>query len=166
MNPQPYSCLLSNLTHFTYTAIFPFYNHVDTILKSVRLMPRLTHFTTKVCPEPESSVVEDELALALGHIDLNDAWMEFDTVYTLVAHTVIYLGLEGVLEEFRVDDVKMEGIRENLEEVLSQRLQEWWNYAGAGVWRRKERKKGEEIEGERQVHNHVSIGEVSTAAVV
>ena len=79
--------------------------------------------------------------------------MEFDTAYTLIAHTVIYLTPmeengekagqagpwlgQGKLEEFRVDDVKMEGIRENMEEVISQRLQEWWVYAGEGLWKRK-----------------------------
>jgi hypothetical protein len=146
----PFTALLNNLTHFTYTAIFPFYNHVETILHSVRAMPNLTHLAFKLCPEPESTVIDDELKLALGHIDINDAWMEFDTAYNLVAHTVIYLTpvmpgngkvgqAHGKLEEFRVDDVKMEGIRENLEDVLSQRLQEWWGYAGEGVWRRKER---------------------------
>jgi hypothetical protein len=49
----------------------------------------------------------------------------------------------GRLEEFRVDDIRMEGIRESLEVVLSQRLQEWWGYAGDGVWRRKEDVSGE-----------------------
>lgn len=172
-HPSPFSLLLSNLRHFTYTAIFPFYNHVETILHSVRTMANLTHLAFKLCPEPESSVIDDELKLALGHIDVNDAWMEFDTAYTLIAHTVIYLtplgcsdgeeaqpvhdppGPEsggthlsghGKLEEFRVDDVKMEGIRQNLEEVLSQRLQMWWAYMGGGIWRRKERTDGQKRE--------------------
>ena len=127
-----------NLSHFAYTAIFPFYNHVDEVLKSVRKMKNLKSFATKLCPEPDSNVVEDELADALGHIDINDAWMEFDTAYTLVAHTVIFLTVEGVLEEFHVDDVKMEGIRENLEQVVSARLQEWWVYGGNGLWKRKD----------------------------
>jgi hypothetical protein len=160
----PFSTLLTTLHHFTYTAIFPFYNHVETILHSVRAMPKLTHLTFKLCPEPESTVIDDELKDALGHIDVNDAWMEFDTAYTLIAHTVIYLTPEaggeagqnsaetqllgqGRLEEFRVDDVKMEGIRENLEEVISQRLQEWWVYAGGGVWRRKERTGQKVVQG-------------------
>jgi hypothetical protein len=138
---SPFSSLLINLTHFTYTAIFPFYNHVETILHSVRAMSNLTSLTFKLCPEPESTVIDDELKLALGHIDLNDAWMEFDTAYNIIMHTVIYLtpdgGGKGKLEEFKIDDVKMEAIRENLEDVISQRLQEWWVHAGEGVWRRK-----------------------------
>ena len=114
-------------------------------------MPSLTHLTIKLCPEPDSTVIDDELRAAQGHIDVHDAWMEFDTAYTLAAHTVIYLTAEngghGVLQEFRVDDVKMEGIRENLEEVITQRLQEWWVYGGGGVWRRR---KKESVEGNRQ----------------
>jgi hypothetical protein len=183
---SPFSALLTNLTHFTYTAIFPFYNHTETILHVVRKMPNLTHLAFKLCPEPESTVIDDELALALGHIDVNDAWMEFDTAYTLIPHTVIYLTPmeesgdkdgrpdqgsagtrlgQGRLEEFRVDDLKMEGIRDNLEEVITQRLQEWWVYVGGGVWRRKERtcrtvgtaeekekeKEGEGVEGSSDV---------------
>lgn len=125
-------------------------------------MPNLTHLAFKLCPEPDSTVVDDELNLALGHIDVNDAWMEFDTAYTRIANTVIYLtaivpsdgkvGLaHGKLKELRVDDIKMEGIRDNLEEVLSQRLREWWDYVGEGVWRRKERIGGEMVEETEEV---------------
>jgi hypothetical protein len=149
--PSPFSILLINLTHFTYTAIFPFYNHVETILHSVRAMSNLISLTFKLCPEPDSTVIDDELKLALGHIDLNDAWMEFDTAYNIIMHTVIYLtpegGGKGKLEEFKIDDVKMEGIRENLEDMISQRLQEWWCHAGEGVWRRKKAGKGLPGEG-------------------
>lgn len=164
-NPHiPFSTLLHNLRHFSYTAIFPFYNHIETILHSVRAMCNLTHLTFKLCPEPESTVIDDELHAALGHIDVNDAWMELDTAYTLITHTVIYLTAlgEGKLEEFRVDDVKMEGIRENLEDVISQRLQEWWIYAGRGAWKRKERTSQKPVQGEE---NEVQlVGELSSAA--
>ena len=150
---SPFTSLLTNVTHFTYTAIFPFYNHVETVLHSVHKMPNLSHLTFKLCPEPESTIIADELEEAQGHIDVNDAWMEFDTAYTLITHAVVRLtaieeaerkgGPDGMrlragkLEEFRVDDVKMEGIRDSLEDVISQRLQEWWVYAGEGLWKRK-----------------------------
>jgi hypothetical protein len=182
---SPFSTLLTNLTHFTYTAIFPFYNHIETILHSVRKMPNLTHLAFKLCPEPESTVIDDELALALGHIDVNDAWMEFDTAYTLIAHTVIYLtpmeesggkevrqgqdsaGIElgqGRLEEFKVDDVKMEGIKDNLEKVITQRLREWWVYVGGGVWRRKERTCTTVGTAKEKVKEGVAVGGSSNGA--
>jgi hypothetical protein len=150
-------------------------------------MPSLTHLAFKLCPEPESTVIDDELKLALGHIDVNDAWMEFDTAYKVIAHTVIYLtpmgaseaqaarvggvgsglGLghgaragirlgQGKLEEFRVDDIKMEGIRENLEDLLEQRLQKWWAYGGGGVWRRKGRS-GRGGDGEEGVGGSIQV---------
>ena len=129
--------VFASLQHFSYTAIFPFFNHVDEILKNVRKMKKLKTLTTKLCPEPESSVIDDEIKACLNHIDINDAWMEFDTSYTLVAHTARYLAVEGQLEELRVDDVKMEGIREQLEETVSEILRSEWAYtASSGIWKR------------------------------
>jgi len=134
--------MYTNLTSFTFTAIFPTYNHVDEILKSVRKMTNLKFLHTKLCPEPQSSVLHDEITEAHGHIDVNDPWNEFDTSYTLIAQTVIFLTVEGQLEELRVDDVKMEGIRETVEASVTQRLQQWWTYAGNGVWRRQSKRAG------------------------
>ena len=126
--------LFANLESFNFTAIFPFYNHVDEILKSVRKMKNLKILRTKLCPEPDSTVLNDEIEAAGGHIDVNDPWNEFDTAYNLIAHSVLYLTLEGQLQELHIDDIKMEGIRENIESSITQRLQEWWCYRGDGVW--------------------------------
>jgi len=129
--------MFTKLTSFSFTAIFPFYNHVDEILKSVRKMKHLRTLCLKLCPEPESTVLADEIEDAKGHLDVNDPWNEFDTAYMLVSHTVIALTVEGQLSELRVDDVKMEGIRDTLETLISSRLQEWWSYEERGIWRRK-----------------------------
>jgi hypothetical protein len=128
--------MFASLQSFTFTAIFPFYNHVDEILKSVRKMRCLKVLRMKICPEPHSTVLVDEIDAAGGHIDVNDPWNEFDTAYRLIAHTVLFLSVEGRLEEFRVDDVKMSGIRENLEGSITERLQESWIYRGDGIWSR------------------------------
>lgn len=126
--------MFAGLRSFTFTAIFPFYNHVHEILKSVRKMRRLQLLQMKICPEPHSTVLADEIDAAGGHIDVNDPWNEFDTAYGLIAHTVLFLSIEGRLEEFRVDDVKMSGIRETLESTITDRLQESWIYRGDGIW--------------------------------
>lgn len=126
--------MFAELRTFTFTAIFPFYNHVDEILKSVRKMKRLRVLRTKLCPEPHSTVLRDEISAAGGHIDVHDPWNEFDTAYSLIAHTVLFLTVEGQLQELHVDDIKMAGIRETIEGSITQRLQEWWVYRGDGIW--------------------------------
>ena len=131
--------MLAELQSFTFIAIFPFFNHVDEILKTVRKMRRLKILRTKLCPEPQSTVFNDEIASAGGHIDVNDPWNEFDTAYTLVAQTVHILATEGQLQEFHVDDVKMTGIRETLENSLKPHLEELWLYRGDGIWIRQMR---------------------------
>ena len=131
-NPEA-SALFANLTSFSYTAIFPFYNHVDEVLKLIRQMHNLRYLSTKLCPEPGSSVIDEETRG--GHIDLNDAWMEFDTSYSLVSHAVEAMGVEKKLVEFQALDIRMEGIRENLVGMIGQRLK-GWVYAGDGLWRK------------------------------
>ena len=58
--------MFGNLTSFSFVAIFPFYNHVDEILKSVRKMKKLQKLSLKLCPEPESTVLADEIEEAQG----------------------------------------------------------------------------------------------------
>ena len=54
----------------------------------------------------------------------------------LACHTIIALTLEGELQEVHVDDVKMEGIRQHLEETITKKIVPWWVYGGNGVWKR------------------------------
>ncbi len=129
------TCMLSKLEKFTYTAIFPFYNHVDDVLKNIRKMSNLKHLCLRLCPEPRSSVIDDELMDAKGHIDLVDAWMEFNTSYGLVAHTVRFLCIEGSLQELQVEDVWMEGIKDGLIESLTAILDSKMIHQGNGLWR-------------------------------
>jgi hypothetical protein len=127
--------MLAKLERFTYTAIFPFYNHVDEVLKNIRKMTTLKHLSFRLCPDPASSVIDDELADSRGHIDISDAWMEFNTSYTLVAHTARFISVEYCLQEFQVEDVAMEGIRDGLIETLNGILDSKMTHQGNGVWR-------------------------------
>lgn len=65
------------LRTFSYTAIFPFYNHVDEVLNCIKTMTRLQSLFMKLCPNFGSTVLEDAMQAALGHIDLNDPWNEY-----------------------------------------------------------------------------------------
>lgn len=128
--------MLAKLETFTYTAIFPFYNHVDEVLKTIRKMSNLKHLGFRLCPVPGSSVIDDELAGANNHIDISDAWMEFNTAYTLVAHTARYVSVEYCLQEFLVEDVAMEGISDGLIESLNRILGTKMSHQGGGLWRK------------------------------
>ena len=83
--------VLSNLQEFSFTAIFPFYNHVDNILKCIRKMRSLERLYIKLCPSPESKVLDE--AVEEGHIDLNDPWNEWATKTSLLCSTLLTCAL-------------------------------------------------------------------------
>lgn len=132
--PHPAQIFLAGLKEFSFIAIFPFYNHVDDILKCIRRMTSLRKLCMKLCPEPESTILEDEMKAANYHIDLNDPWSEFNTSYRLVAHTVRSMGVEAQLEKFIVDDYKMAGIWDSVKKTISDVLAHLWAYDGMGKW--------------------------------
>lgn len=68
--------MLRNLRDFSFIAVFPYYNHVDDILKCIRRMRNLENLFIKLCPDPESTALDDAVKAAKGHIDLNDPWNE------------------------------------------------------------------------------------------
>jgi hypothetical protein len=137
LSPSPgINIMFAKLEKFSYTAIFPFYNHVDVILKNIRKMSSLKHLNFRLCPDPGSSVIDDELADSNGHIDLSDAWMEFNTAYSLVAHTARFIVAEYTLQEFQVEDVSMDGIRDGLIDSLDGILAGRMSHQGGGLWRK------------------------------
>ncbi|EHY60735.1 hypothetical protein ABEF92_007023 [Exophiala dermatitidis] len=133
--------LFDNLLSFEYIAIFPFYNHVAEILMCIRKMLKLKRLMIKLCPEPGTTVLQDEIEQAGGHLDINDPWNECETSWMLIAHSVVFLTEQGSLAELQMDDVKVEAVRHTLETGLNARLQEWWTYQGegSGLWQRKSR---------------------------
>ena len=114
-------------------------------------MHHLQRLFLKLIPEPDSTVLNDEIEEAKGHLDVNDPWNEFDTSLALAAAACLYLserkedesnewGLPrlGELRELRIDDVKMAGVRDDIENLVTRRLEErrelGWTYEGDGVW--------------------------------
>lgn len=87
--------MLQNLQEFSFTAVFPFYNHVDDILKCIRRMTNLERLFIKLCPEPGSTVLDDAVEAAAGHIDLNDPWNEWvsSLACSMSASLTVSLGL-------------------------------------------------------------------------
>ena len=115
-------------------------------------MHHLRYLFLKLIPEPDATVLQDEIEQAKGHLDVNDPWNECDTSLALAAAACLYLSekkenetndwglpLLGELEEMKIDDVKMVGVKENIEErvttPLLQRPDLGWAYLGDGTWK-------------------------------
>jgi hypothetical protein len=131
--------LFASLLSFEFVAIFPFYNHVDEVLKCVRKMTRLLRLFIRLCPDVDSVAFRDEVELAGGALDVHDLWNESDTSWTLIAHTVRFLSVEGQLEELHMDDMRIAGVSDTIKLSLINALYpDGWQYQqhGVGVWRR------------------------------
>lgn len=133
ITPSP---ALSRLTSFDYTAIFPFYNHTNLVLKLLRTMTALQSFTILLSPSPGSTLLDEEKRDS-GALDTNDPWMELETSYALVAHTVRFLGAQWRLKEFRTWDYRVMMLREVIDGKLERVLNEGWVHDGGGRWNRR-----------------------------
>lgn len=130
----PSSLSLNRLTTFSYTAVFPFYNHVNLVLDAVCLMTSLQSLSTQLAPCQNDRVIELEQR---GSIDPSDPWMELATAYSLIAHAVRQLGETGCLRWFRACDYQFEALRPELSSILDETFHETsWTYDGQNVWSR------------------------------
>lgn len=127
---------LARLTSFHYTAIFPFYNHTNLVLKLLRTMTSLRSFALQLSPGPGSTILDEESARSSA-LDANDPWMELETSYALVAHTVKYLGVQGPLQEFQTLDYAAHILREIIDRKLGRVLSEKWAHDGEGFWKKR-----------------------------
>jgi hypothetical protein len=138
-NSAPANELFANLLSFDFVAIFPFYNHVDEVLKCVRKMTRLQRLFIRLCPNVDSFAFRDEVEMAGGALDVHDLWNESDTSWTLIAHTVRFLSMEGQLEELHMDDMRIAGVYDTIKLSLMNALYtDGWRYQlrRPGIWRR------------------------------
>lgn len=137
LNPQEFppahlSAMLGRLTSFSYTAIFPFYNHVKLVLDSLSVMPNLQVLSVQLAPEEHNHVLEMEQR---GSLDPNDPWTELSTSYSLIGFEVRN---KESLVEFQSRDFAFEAIREELALELDANLGDTnWAPEGNGVWRRR-----------------------------
>lgn len=130
----PESLSLNRLTTFSYTAVFPFYNHVKLVLDAVCLMTSLQSLRTQLAPCQNDRVIELEQR---GSIDPSDPWMELATAYSLIAHAVRDLGAKGCLRRFTAWDFQFDALRPELSSILNDILGETrWSHDGQGVWTR------------------------------
>lgn len=123
--------LLRGLTYFSYTAVFPFFNHSQIVLDAILGMQNLQRLDVRLAPCPGNHVTEVEQR---GPMDPNDPWMELATSYSLVGFTVNKM---KSLKEFRCNDLHVDAIRDDLLAILDDVIGDGgWVHDGQGVWRR------------------------------
>ncbi|KAJ9487771.1 hypothetical protein VN97_g5530 [Penicillium thymicola] len=110
--PISLPALLRGLTYFSYTAVFPFYNHSQIVMDSIVRMHRLQRLDVQLAPPQDNHITELEQR---GSMDPNDPWMELTTSYSLIGYTV---NLLPCLQEFRCGDLHVEAMRQDLLAVL------------------------------------------------
>lgn len=108
--------MVRGLESFSYTAVFPFYNHVNLVLDALVLMPRLRTLTVQLAPDRNNHITETEQR---GSMDPNDPWMELDTAYLLVGYEV---NQHPALVEFRSQDFHLEDTFPELAQTLADKL--------------------------------------------
>ncbi|KAH8695018.1 hypothetical protein BGW36DRAFT_360734 [Talaromyces proteolyticus] len=143
-----------NVTHFRYTAVFPFYNHIRVVLDVMRaLMPNLQSLTVQLAPDRNNRVIENEQR---GSLDPNDPWMEVAQSYSFIAHMVRDLAASGGnLVRFQACDFDIEALRANVSAIVEEVLP-WteWRHDGRGIWTVI---KTDENKGQLQPGNDLSI---------
>ncbi|KAJ6115506.1 hypothetical protein N7523_005923 [Penicillium sp. IBT 18751x] len=122
---------LHGLTHFSYTAVFPFYNHVKLVLDALASMPNLRVLSMQLAPDANNHITEVEQR---GSMDPNDPWMELATSYSLIGFEV---NAKSSLVEFRSGDFHLEAIRSELSQILEDSLgATGWIHDGPASWKR------------------------------
>ncbi|RAL15356.1 F-box domain protein [Aspergillus homomorphus CBS 101889] len=125
---------LQHLTSFSYTAIFPFYNHVKLVLDALELMTNLQSFTIQLAPCADDTAID---LTNRGPIDPNDPWMELATGYDIIAHSIIELGRSASLVHFRTLDYQNDALRVELHQALGAQFKGTeWLPNGRGAWNR------------------------------
>ncbi|KXG48772.1 uncharacterized protein PGRI_026420 [Penicillium griseofulvum] len=119
--------LLCGLEHFSYTAVFPFFNHSQVVLDAIARMHRLRRLDVRLAPLQDNRITELEQR---GPMDPNDPWMELTTSYSLIGYTMNKM---PDLKEFRSGDLHVEAIRQDLLAVLDDAIgDEGWVHDGQG----------------------------------
>ncbi|EGD96797.1 hypothetical protein TESG_04228 [Trichophyton tonsurans CBS 112818] len=129
--PYPASAI-SRLTSFRYIAVFPFYSHTNLVLKLFRSMTNLRSLALQLSPPEWSDIFEKEQKNST--MDPENAWMELETGYSLVPHSVRYLGVHGRLVEFRALDYNLPPQRSYVFRTMHQVLNLAWQHDGHGRW--------------------------------
>lgn len=121
---------LGGLRTFSYTAIFPFCNHVELVLEVLVMMRHLRCLSMQLAPEESNNILETEQRSSM---DLSDPWMELENSYALIADTVCK-SMKS-LTEFRTRDYRLEWMQTELA-FFFDCYGDSMAHHGHGIWRR------------------------------
>ena len=127
---------LHNLRSFTYTAIFPFANHMD----SLGLLPQLETLDLQFAPDPESMDILDDTART-GRVELQDCWQEVISGYHDIATAISTFRMSKEafprLKEFRCQDLKnVPALQEDLDQIFTPLCLPVWAEYEPGMFKR------------------------------
>ncbi|KAJ5668745.1 hypothetical protein N7462_009815 [Penicillium macrosclerotiorum] len=117
---------LETIRSFSYTAIFPFYNHVDLVLTVISAMTRLETLSIQLSPDKNNHATELEQR---GSMDPHDPWMELETSYTLIGFSIAML---ASLREFRSLDFHIPAIQPEIIRAMEEHLGSDWSRHNSG----------------------------------
>lgn len=122
--------LLENLTSFSYIAVFPFFNHMDLILKAISTMSNMHQLTVQLAPDVNNHATELEQR---GSLDPNDPWMELESAYSIIGW---HVNQHPSIIEFQSRDLHVEAVREDLVRILRDNMGTEWTHDDIGIWKR------------------------------
>ena len=125
---------LPALRSFTYTAIFPFANHVD----FSNIVPQLEELDLQFAPDLHSRILDDKRRT--GRAELQDCWQELISAYQRLARTMNTFTMSGKrfpkLKKFVCRDSQIPALREELDEVFTPLCLPVWVEPTHGIFER------------------------------
>lgn len=125
---------LAAVRKLTYTAIFPFANHLDFLA----LLPQLETLDLQFAPDPQSGILDNRERT--GRAELQDCWQELITGYHDVATTLSTFRMSReefpYLKTFICRDVRIPALQEDLDEIFTPLCLPVWAEYAPGVFSR------------------------------
>lgn len=125
---------LSALRSLTYTAIFPFANHLDFL----EMLPQLETLDLQFAPDPRSGILDDRERT--GRAELQDCWQELISGYHDVATAISTFRMSREtfprLKTFICRDMKILPLKEDLDHIFTPLCLPVWAEYEEGVFSR------------------------------
>lgn len=125
---------LAAVRSFTYTAIFPFANHLDFL----ELLPQLEVLDLQFAPDPQSGILDDRERT--GRAELQDCWQELISGYHDVATTISTFRMSREefpnLKTFICRDMGIPALKDDLDHIFTPLCLPVWAEITEGVFTR------------------------------
>ena len=125
---------ISSIRSFTYTAIFPFANHLDFL----EMLPQLETLDLQFAPDPQCGILDDRERT--GRAELQDCWQELVSGYHDVATAISTFRMSREtfprLKTFVCRDVKIPALKEDLDHIFTPLCLPVWAEYEEGVFAR------------------------------